>query len=182
MRTALFVLLVAGLLVPAALADDPAGPSASSACKTLQKTAPDMFGVGKTYRNLGACVSAKSAQADANTTSAAKACKTEQADPNFAGGHGGKSFSDFYGTSGNGNGKSQGKGNALGKCVSGKASAQTAAQTQAQLNAAKQCKAQRADAGFASGHDGKTFGDYYGTNSNKRNAFGKCVSKLAKTK
>ena len=50
----------------------------------------------------------------------------------------------------------------------------------AELNAAKQCKAWRADPAFAAGHGGKSFADFYGTNANKKNAFGKCVSKLTK--
>jgi hypothetical protein len=43
-------------------------------------------------------------------------------------------------------------------------------------NAAKECKAERADPAFAAAHDGKTFEEFYGTNANGRNAFGKCVS------
>jgi hypothetical protein len=43
-----------------------------------------------------------------------------------------------------------------------------------QDNAAKQCKAQRASMGE------KAFAEKYGTNPNKRNAFGKCVSGKAK--
>ena len=57
----------------------------------------------------------RSAQADTNSADAAKPCKAEQADPTFAGGHEGKSFSDFYGPSGNGNGERHGQGNAFGK-------------------------------------------------------------------
>lgn len=45
-----------------------------------------------------------------------------------------------------------------------------------QHNAAKKCKAERASLGE------KDFADRYGTNANKRNAFGKCVSKYAKEK
>jgi hypothetical protein len=45
----------------------------------------------------------------------------------------------------------------------------------AHTNAAKECKAERtADAG--------AFAEKYGTNGNKRNAFGKCVSQKAKAK
>jgi hypothetical protein len=174
----LLVAAAALVLAPAALADEPGDAGAAAACKTLQKTAPAMFGSGKTYKNLGACVSAKSQQADENASNAAKACKAEQADSNFAGAHGGKSFAELYGTSGN----AKGKGNAFGKCVSDKATAQTASENKAELNAAKQCKAQRADAGFASSHSGKSFSDFYGTNGNKKNAFGKCVSTLDKQK
>ena len=184
MKRTLFGLLVAALIVPAAFAADPSASSPSAACKTLKQTAPAMFGAGKTYRNLGACVSGKSVQSAQNTANAAKACRTEQADANFAAGHNSHSFADFYGSSTNGNGKGQGNGNAFGKCVSGKAQAATAAQQSAELNAAKQCKAQRADTSFAAtaNHGGKSFSDFYGTNGNKKNAFGKCVSTLAKAK
>jgi hypothetical protein len=80
--------------------------------------------------------------------------------------------------------KAQGlKGRAFGKCVSEKAKAQKDAEdaedsqeVQAFKNAAKQCQAEQADPNFASTHDGKTFEEFYGTNKNRRNAFGKCVS------
>jgi hypothetical protein len=47
-------------------------------------------------------------------------------------------------------------------------------------NAAKRCKAERADPGFAAAHGGKTFEEFYGTNKNGKNAYGKCVSNKAK--
>jgi hypothetical protein len=50
------------------------------------------------------------------------------------------------------------------------------------VNAAKECKAEQADPAFADSHEGKTFDEFYGTNGNKRNAFGKCVSSKAKAK
>ena len=63
MKQVLLIGLTALLLVPAALADTTSGSGgASAACKALQKTSPDMFGPGKTYRNLSACVSAKAQQ------------------------------------------------------------------------------------------------------------------------
>jgi hypothetical protein len=43
-------------------------------------------------------------------------------------------------------------------------------------NSAKKCKAERASIGV------DAFKAKYGTNANKANAFGKCVSKLAKAK
>ena len=52
--------------------------------------------------------------------------------------------------------------------------------TTAAKNAAKACKAEQVDPNFATAHGGKSFADHYGTNANKKNAFGKCVSKLAK--
>jgi hypothetical protein len=121
---------------------------------------------------------AKTAKEQAQNN-AAKQCKTEQADANFATAHDGKSFAQFYGS--NGNGK-----NAYGKCVSQHAraneqelAAQDKQEDQNQVNAAKQCKAEKADANFAGSHDGKSFAEFYGTNHNNKNAFGKCVSKKA---
>jgi hypothetical protein len=71
--------------------------------------------------------------------------------------------------------------NAYGRCVSKLAS--TVKSDQA--NAAKQCAAERADAAFATSHDGKTFDQFYGSTNGKgngKNAFGKCVSSKAKAK
>ena len=48
--------------------------------------------------------------------------------------------------------------------------------TSVEKNAAKACKAERASLGA------DAFAAKYGTNPNKKNAFGKCVSKLAKAK
>lgn len=48
------------------------------------------------------------------------------------------------------------------------------------VNAAKACKAERSDPNFAATHDGKTFDEFYGTNRNLKNAYGKCVSSKAK--
>jgi hypothetical protein len=85
--------------------------------------------------------------------------------------------------------KAQGlKGREYGKCVSEKAKQskqaeddQDANEVAAFKNAAKQCQAESADSNFAAGHGGKTFVEYYGTNKNGRNAFGKCVSSKTST-
>jgi hypothetical protein len=82
----------------------------------------------------------------------------------------GASFATTYGTNAN-------KANAFGKCVSSHAKAAVAADK----NAAQSCKAQQADANFASAHGGKTFDQYYGTNKNGKNAFGKCVSQAVQS-
>jgi ribosomal protein S19E (S16A) len=81
-----------------------------------------------------------------------------------------EAFKNAYGTNKN-------KANAFGKCVSmttKKLDAQ--AEATAKDNAAKQCKQMRQQMGV------EAFKNAYGTNKNKANAFGKCVSKLAKTK
>jgi hypothetical protein len=78
-------------------------------------------------------------------------------------------FRDKYGTNAN-------KKNAFGKCVSQKAKAEQedqdqedAAEAEATKNAAQTCDDERSA-------DAKAFADKYGTNHNKKNAFGKCVS------
>ncbi len=86
--------------------------------------------------------------------------------PTFADAHGGKSFDQFYGNGPNG-------ANALKRCISLKTRAAAAEAKSATLNAAKQCKAERALGAPA-------FRAKYGKNANDRNAFGKCVSALAK--
>jgi hypothetical protein len=63
----------------------------------------------------------------------------------------------------------------FGKCVSRRARDEAAERKVAHTNAAKECKAERAE-------DPEAFEDKYGTNHNKKNAFGKCVSGKAKAK
>ena len=93
---------------------------------------------------------------------AAKACKAERATMGV------QAFNEKYGTNAN-------KKNAFGKCVSGKEKKAEEAETaEARENAAKKCKAERETMGVAA------FKEKYGTNANKANAFGKCVSKLSK--
>ena len=108
--------------------------------------------------NPGNSAAAPGHQADKN---AAKSCKAERAlNPD--------AFKTRYGTNGN-------KANAFGKCVSGKAkkAEESVEAEEARENAAKKCKAERA-------LNPDAFKTKYGTNVNKANAFGKCVSKLAK--
>jgi hypothetical protein len=100
---------------------------------------------------------------------AAKKCKAERA-------NGAEAFKNKYGTNGN-------KANAFGKCVSklskdkpkaeGDEDENEANESKAEESAAKKCKAERANGAEA-------FKNKYGTNHNKANAFGKCVSKLSK--
>jgi hypothetical protein len=105
----------------------------------------------------GKSAAAPGQSADKN---AAKKCKAERA-------LGLEAFKNKYGTNAN-------KANAFGQCVSGQAKkAEEAEEAEATENAAKKCKAERA-LGL------EAFKNKYGTNANKANAFGKCVSKLAK--
>jgi len=77
-------------------------------------------------------------------------------------------FNKTYGTS-------TGDQNAFGKCVSATAKSQV----QNEVSASSSCKSQQSDATFAVNHGGKTFAQYYGTNADGSNAFGKCVSTTA---
>ena len=65
------------------------------------------------------------------------------------------------------------KKNAFGKCVSGYAKEQGEERQESTLNAAKTCKAERAK-------DPGCFQDELRDEREQGNAFGKCVSKLAK--
>ena len=130
------------------------------------------YGTNKNGKNaFGKCVSSRSkeekAERKAAGKNAAKECKAERDADATA-------FSEKYGT--NKNGK-----NAFGKCVSSKAKelkaeedAEDAEEVEERKSAAKQCDTERTETGK------ETFADKYGTNANKRNAFGKCVSRTAK--
>ena len=96
------------------------------------------------------------------TKNAAKKCKDMR--KNQASG-----FASLYGT----------KPNAFGKCVSAQAKLQSGTESEAnenaEDNAAKACKKERG----TTAESMTAFKNRYGTNANKANAFGKCVSKLA---
>ena len=173
----LITALLAALVVPAvSIAAGPTGQdreNASRACKALRASMGDAifkqsFGtVQSNRRNAhGRCVSQWSRTERLNRLAAQTACEAEKADPDFAHAHGGKSFDQFYGNGPNG-------ANALKRCISLKTRAAAAEAKSATLNAAKQCKAERA-------LGAPEFRAKYGKNANDRNAFGKCVSALAK--
>jgi hypothetical protein len=126
------------------------------------------------YGSRARCIRENAAEEEAEGETAhknaAKECKAERNDPSFADRHEGETFEEFYGD--NKNGK-----NAYGKCVSSKATAQKdemdaedAEEARDQKNAAKRCAAERRKIGD------EAFAKQYGTNPNRRNAFGKCVS------
>ena len=157
----------------AAAASSTANSDAQKQCRQERtamgtQTFRDTYGTNKNKHNaFGKCVSHRTAQNEATEkkshTNASKECKAERAaDP--------AAFKDKYGTGKN-------KKNAFGKCVSQKARAKTKkaekSQVQAEINAAKQCKDERKA-------DPAAFEQKYGTNENKSNAFGKCVSQKAK--
>jgi hypothetical protein len=124
------------------------------------------------YRNFGACVSQTAREANAERreakTNASRECREERGDTAESR----EAFRDKYGTNAN-------KRNAFGKCVSQKAKAGRAAEdaedaedAEERKNAAEECDAERGD----TKESRDAFEEKYGTNANKRNAFGKCVS------
>jgi hypothetical protein len=175
MRNYLAILGAAVLAAPlTALAVTPASAESSPAqmCKQERQTMGEaafklLHGTNENKSNaFGKCVSKKAKQGQAARTNASARCRAEQSDPNFAATHGGKTFDQFYGTNKKGS-------NAFGKCVSTKANETVAASHNAVLNAAKRCKAER-------NANPTAFKNTHGTNKNKSNALGKCISKLVK--
>jgi len=132
------------------------------------KTFDQFYGSGKKGKNaFGNCVSMKakaSSQAEQqsrpNPSRACRGLRSEMGAP---------AFTALYG-------KTATARNAYGKCVS----AWARAQTKDELNAAAACNAEQGDATFAATHTGKTFAQFYGTDSALANAFGRCVSTKAK--
>jgi uncharacterized protein YktA (UPF0223 family) len=114
------------------------------------------------FKNFGQCVKAKAAEAKAERKAAKRNASRDCRDERTADA---AAFSEKYRN--------------FGKCVSEKAKAKRAEQdeddadeAEAQTNAAHTCATEREA-------DRKAFEDKYGTNHNKRNAFGKCVSQKA---
>jgi hypothetical protein len=159
------ITLVAGLalilVVPATSVAKPTPDkgdkrAAKTECRTLRGHSDATREAFRTqFRTFAACVKAHAAdeaqEEQSAHTNAAKECKAESL-----------------------------HGREFGKCVSEKAKAkehEADAQDQQDAtefkNAAKECDAER-DA------DAAAFADQYGTNANKKNAFGKCVSQKAR--
>src|ERR671916_1234669 len=99
----------------------------------------------------------------ADKTNAAKQCRAERGTTSATR----EAFAEKYGTNANNR-------NAFGKCVSQKAREEQRERRTAKREAAKDCRTERSEIGR------QDFANKYGTNRNKRNAFGKCVSKKAK--
>jgi hypothetical protein len=150
-----------------AAADQPAPTPADlarDACKTEKHEMGTQvfkltYAAKSTSRARAACIAKAQPAAAAEQKNAAQTCKAERdADP--------AAFAAKYGTNAN-------QKNALGKCVSGKTREAVEEETEDRVDAAATCKTER-DA------DAAAFKEKYGTNKNKKNAFGKCVSATAK--
>lgn len=132
--------------------------AAKAQCKAEKKADKKAFKSLYGKRAMRTCVKGEKKDQAAETKAAKQACKDEQAaDPDL--------FAETYGT-----GK-KGK-NAYGKCVSMKADEEDESDVAAFKNAAKACKAERKE-------DKDAFNEKWGTNKNKKNALGKCVSATA---
>lgn len=98
---------------------------------------------------------------DGNASKAAsKACKAERETL------GRDAFAEKYGTGKN-------RRNALGKCISQSRRSDVREQREKERNATKDCKAERE-------LDRAAFEEKYGSNRNRKNALGKCVSRTVK--
>lgn len=162
--------LALALAPVAALAAPPPAKAASQDCAAMRaKIGAVAFGqaFGGGANAFGVCVSKLARVEQASMTSANALCRAEQADPNFASTHMGKTFDEFYGVGAK-------HKNAFGNCVSSKAKASSAG-VQSATNPARACSALRAQM------TPTVFKQSFGTNANHSNAFGKCVSIVART-
>ena len=174
MRKLIVISFLALAAIPAiALAEDT--PTNRAQAKTDCTTQKNSLGAatfqqlyspkGSAQSAFAKCVARFSLIENQNVNNAAKDCRTEQSTMTA------EAFATKYHA--NANGK-----NAFGKCVSSKAKAESKDDVQATIGAAKACKAERNDAGFAAAHGGQSFAQFYGKGS--ANAFGKCVSGKSK--
>ncbi|MEN3342548.1 MAG: hypothetical protein V7644_1952 [Actinomycetota bacterium] len=131
------------------------------------KTFAQFYATGKSGRDAFArCVSLKArAAAHAESQSPLNPARTCRAARTTIGA---AAFGMLYGKNANDR-------NAFGKCVSSVAHLQASTVQ----SAAGACRAEQANAGFAAAHGDKTFDAFYGTNADRSNAFGKCVSQKA---
>jgi hypothetical protein len=170
MRKLIVFAVVAAALAPvAALATPAPAQAASKDCSALRaKIGAAAFtqAFGGRSNAFGVCVSRMTRFEQSTLNSANTLCRGEQVDANFAASHDGKTFVEFYGT-----GKKH--KNAFGNCVSLKARNSSAA-GRSGMNPARACAALRTKMTAA------VFRQSFGTNANHGNAFGKCVSIVAR--
>jgi hypothetical protein len=133
---------------------------AAQQCKAEKKADKAAFKATYGKRAMRTCKKGEKSEIKGEIRNASQECRAErEADRDL--------FKETYGK--NKNGK-----NAFGKCVSSKVKEDVAEEIEAFKNAAKECKAEREDVGK------EAFKEEYGSNKNKRNALGKCVSSKVK--
>jgi len=174
-KTTVAIALIVGLFVPAgatAKSDDADRRAAKAECKTERgKSSAHREAFKARYGTMSRCVSRTTVEEENEgkkaRKNAAHDCKEERALDREA-------FAENYGT--NANNK-----NAYGKCVSSKAKAEEekmdaadAEEATERKQAARECAAEREEIGR------EAFATNWGTNANKSNAFGKCVSETAR--
>jgi hypothetical protein len=169
--------LIAALALPAAATAKPKPDRANkraahAQCKSERgSTKATREAFKARYRSMSRCVRQNAAEEASEEetahNNASKECAAERERI------GDEAFREEHGTNPN-------KRNAFGKCVSEKAKemkAEMDEQDQQEVaafkNAAKECAAERERIGV------EAFREEHGTNANKRNAFGKCVSEKA---
>jgi hypothetical protein len=165
MRRLILVIAVAAALTPVAASAGTSFTSARSDCAKLQ-AAMGASAFAQAYATFGACVSQYAPIEQFVTSSAKATCTAQQADPNFAASHGGKTFDQYYGS-----GKKD--KNAFANCLSIVAKANRQAEQQGRMNPARTCRSIRATLGTS------LFNQSYGKNKTDRNGFGNCVSATA---
>jgi hypothetical protein len=132
---------------------------AKSQCKAEKRADKAAFRALYGKRAMRSCVKGEKSDVKAEVRNASQACKAERAEDPDA-------FKAAYGS--NKNGK-----NALGRCVSRRVKRTMGEELGSFKNAAKGCKAERAE-------DPDAFKAAYGSNKNGKNALGKCVSSAQK--
>ena len=157
--------------------------NAASECRTERGTTDasreafaQKYGTNKNRRNaFGKCVSRNASdearEGEDARESASAACREERGTTDESR----EAFAQKYGTNKN-------RKNAFGKCVSGKAKqlereqdAEDRQDALARRSVAKACDEERG----TTTESRRAFAEKYGTGKKRRNAFGKCVSKLA---
>jgi hypothetical protein len=186
-RIAIGFALVAALAMPASASANHLSPTdfknASKFCKALKaemgETAfKQTFGTNENRSNAhGKCVSRHVRTVDEDHSDAVSQCRAErEADAS--------AFAERYGKdrgrgderrseNGRRHGKNRSERSAFGRCVSQKVRQLREEREDEIVNAARQCRTERAQ-------DREAFANKYGTNENKRNAFGKCVSQTVR--
>ena len=157
----LAMLALSMLAAPQALAapNPIAKKAAAAACRAeVAAMGREAFRAAYGLHPVRTCMRAQMPEATEALRNSAQECRAEREANRDA-------FAEKYGTNGN-------KRNAFGKCVSSKMRKEVAEEAREAKNAAQECRAEREA-------DRDAFAEKYGTNPNKRNAFGKCVSSKA---
>jgi hypothetical protein len=133
-RRLILVFVAVAVLAPVAASagTSSSATSARTDCAKLRATM-GTTAFAHAYATFGACVSRYAPVEQQVTVSATATCTAQQADPNIAATHDGKTFAQFYGTGKNGH-------DAFARCVSTVAKANRQAEQQGRLNPERELK------------------------------------------